>query len=73
MAYSTKSYLDIITRWAISVALSRTEAQSVAMCEALACGTLTIATNVGGIPEFVIHGYNGFIVKSNPDDLRRLY
>jgi len=53
------------------VAPSRAETQGVAMCEALASGTPTIATNVGGIPEFVIHGYNGFIVKPHPDALRR--
>ena len=53
------------------LAPSRTEAQGVAMCEALACGTPTIATKVGGIPEFVIHGYNGILVKPDPVELRR--
>jgi glycosyltransferase involved in cell wall biosynthesis len=54
------------------VAPSRTEAQGVAMCEALACGTPAIATSVGGIPEFVIHGYNGILIgKPNPEELRK--
>jgi glycosyltransferase involved in cell wall biosynthesis len=54
------------------IAPSRTEAQGVAMCEALACGTPVIATNVGRIPEFVIHGYNGILVdKPSPEKLRK--
>ena len=54
------------------VAPSRTEGQGVAMCEALTCGTPVVATNVGGIPEFVIHGYNGIVVnKLTPDALRK--
>jgi glycosyltransferase involved in cell wall biosynthesis len=54
------------------VSPSRTEAQGVAMCEALACGTPVVATSVGGIPEFVIHGYNGLLVnKLDPNELRK--
>jgi len=53
------------------VAPSRTEAQGVAMCEALACGTPAIATKVGGIPEFVIHGYNGILVRPEPEELQK--
>ena len=54
------------------LAPSRTEAQGVAMCKALACGTPTIATKVDGIPGFVIHGYNDILVKPGPVELRRV-
>jgi len=48
------------------LAPSRTEAQGVAMCEAMASGLPVIATKVGGIPEFVKHRYNGLLVP--PED-----
>lgn len=55
----------------VFIAPSRTESQGVAMCEALASGTPVIATRVGGIPEFVKHGYNGILIpKNNPVALR---
>ena len=44
------------------LAPSRTEAQGVAMCEAMACGLPVVATRAGGIPEFVRDGVDGFLV-----------
>jgi len=45
---------------------SRTEALSVAIGEALACGLPVAATAVGGNPEIVLHGQTGLLVP--PDD-----
>jgi glycosyltransferase involved in cell wall biosynthesis len=53
------------------VAPSRAEAQGVAMCEAMSSGLPVIATKVGGIPEFVRHGIDGYLVPPNdPVSLR---
>jgi glycosyltransferase involved in cell wall biosynthesis len=54
------------------VAPARTEAQGVAMCEAMACGLPVVACRAGGIPEFVRHGEGGLLVRSgSPSELRR--
>lgn len=59
-------------KFAFFVAPSRTEAQGVAMCEAMACGLPVIATNIDGIPEFVINEYNGILIPpENPTALRQ--
>lgn len=47
------------------VSPSRAEAQGVAMCEAMSCGLPIIATEVGGIPEYVRSGKDGYLVKAN--------
>jgi len=53
---------ELYAQFGYFVAPSRTEAQGVAMCEAMACGLPVIATNVGGIPEFVKNGISGILV-----------
>lgn len=63
---------ELYAKFGYFVASSRTEAQGVAMCEAMACGLPVIATNVGGIPEFVKNGENGLLVPpQSPYALRK--
>lgn len=40
---------------------SKNESFGLAALEALACGTPVIATDMGGIPELVVHGETGFV------------
>ncbi len=56
---------DLYRSYGYFVAPSRIEAQGLAMCEAMSCGLPVISTNVGGIPEFVRDGIDGFLVKKN--------
>ncbi|MGD2152841.1 MAG: glycosyltransferase family 4 protein [Gemmatimonadales bacterium] len=54
------------------VAPARTEAQGVAMCEAMACGLPVVAARAGGIPEFVRDGVDGYLVeRSDAASLRQ--
>jgi glycosyltransferase involved in cell wall biosynthesis len=54
------------------VAPARTEAQGVAMCEAMACGLPVVAARAGGIPEFVRDGADGYLVRrGDPASLQR--
>lgn len=49
---------------------SRKEAFGMALLEAMACGKPVVASRCGGIPEFVIHGRNGWLVE--PEDVDAL-
>jgi len=63
---------DLYRNYGFFVAPSRVEAQGLAMCEAMSCGLPVIATNVGGIPEFVRDGIDGYLVPpDNPLKLRK--
>jgi glycosyltransferase involved in cell wall biosynthesis len=60
------------------VVTSETEGLSLAILEALASGTPTIASNVGGNPELVNHNFNGLLYEySNTqelaDNIQKLY
>lgn len=54
----------------IYVALSRLDSESfgVAVLEASACGLPVIVSDVGGLPEVVINGETGFVVKKEAPD-----
>jgi L-malate glycosyltransferase len=45
----------------IKLLLSEKESFGLVALEAMACGVPSIGTNVGGIPEVIEDGYNGFI------------
>lgn len=47
---------------------SRSEPFGIALLEAMTFGKAIIATKVGGIPEFVIDGYNGILFPSDDSD-----
>jgi glycosyltransferase involved in cell wall biosynthesis len=62
----------LMSRFDYFVAPARTEAQGVAMCEAMACGLPVVAARAGGIPEFVRDGADGYLVqRGDPASLRR--
>jgi glycosyltransferase involved in cell wall biosynthesis len=49
----------------IHVLASETEALGGTNLEAMACGAISIVNNVGGLPDTVLDGYNGFILEDN--------
>jgi glycosyltransferase involved in cell wall biosynthesis len=67
--------VDILSAYHASdivVLPSNYETFSITILEAFACGKPVIATNVGGIPEMVIDGTNGILVRpNNPKQLYR--
>lgn len=38
------------------------------MIEAMACGAIPVSTEVGGVPEVIVDGRNGFLVNPNSDE-----
>jgi glycosyltransferase involved in cell wall biosynthesis len=45
------------------------EGTSLSCLEAQACGNIVIATNIGGLPNLVIDGYNGLLINPNEEEL----
>jgi len=53
---------DLMPKADIFVLPSRSEGMPFALLEAMASGKSVVATNVGGVPEAVVNGYNGILV-----------
>ena len=47
----------------LKLLLSEKESFGLVLLEAMACGVPGIGTNIGGIPEVIEHGVNGYIVE----------
>jgi len=54
-------FVPLLQRAALFLLPSESESFGVAALEAMACGVPVIATNVGGLPELVVHGETGFL------------
>ena len=52
----------------LKLLLSEKESFGLVLLEAMACGVPGIGTNIGGIPEVIEHGKNGFIVELGDTD-----
>jgi glycosyltransferase involved in cell wall biosynthesis len=62
----------IISIYDIFVLPSLNEGMGRVLVEAMALGKSIVATNVGGIPDLVVHGKSGFLVPSkNPKELAK--
>ena len=53
---------NMLSKWDIYLQPSLWEGLCITVVEAMASGLPIVATNVGGIPESVVDGYNGFLV-----------
>jgi len=60
MTFYEKNQVDLF------INVSKSEGIPVTIMEAMSFGIPVIATAVGGIPEIVNHGYNGFLLPENP-------
>lgn len=56
---------DQLNRMKLHVMCSVSEGLPKAAIEAMACGTPVLATEVGGLPDIIDHGHNGFLMSSN--------
>ncbi|MCF8272900.1 MAG: glycosyltransferase family 4 protein [Flavobacteriaceae bacterium] len=68
-SYSANQAHDIQLNYDISlVPTYGSEGTSLSLLESMACGCIPIASNVGGMTNIVIDGFNGFLVNPNSKD-----
>ncbi len=64
--------VKIISAYDVFVLPSLNEGMGRVLVEAMALGKPIVASNIGGIPDLVIHGKNGFLVPpKNPKELAK--
>ncbi len=56
----------LLSEYDVCIIPSLSESYGISAVEAMAAGLPTVATDVGGLPEIVLHGKTGYLVK--PDD-----
>jgi len=61
---SRSELLELYNITDVFVLASYSEGTPRALAEAMACGCICIAANVGDVPRMIIEGFNGFIVKT---------
>ncbi len=73
MKYSADDALQIHSEHDIAVVPSLgSEGTSLSLAEAMAAGCAVVATNIGGMTNMVIDGYNGSLVNPNEEELVRV-
>lgn len=55
--------VDLLSAADIFLLPSQSESFGLAALEAMSCGTPVVASNIGGIPEVVIHGESGYVAE----------
>ena len=70
--YLPDQALSVNAKYHIAVVPSLgSEGTSLSLAEAMAAGCAVVATNVGGMTNMIINGYNGQMVNPDVDDLTR--
>ncbi|MFS0672654.1 N-acetyl-alpha-D-glucosaminyl L-malate synthase BshA [Ornithinibacillus sp. 179-J 7C1 HS] len=68
-----KNISDLLSIADLNLLLSEKESFGLVLLEAMACEVPCIGTNVGGIPEVIVHGETGYIVELGDVDAASTY
>ena len=63
--------VDLYQKNHIFLYLSRLDAQSVSISEALSLGMIVVTSKIAAIPEFIKDGYNGYLIDNNYDSFEK--